>query len=232
MIKGYEDFLKVLLDAGFSMGGGNDEGIYTTINWNWNESPPCDSPIEWHTGNKDTDPWEWRIRVLKEERGIAYAKLFFKKSGYITKQWYPYFLAARREGRTFEETYEDGKMSHFAKRIYDVLAGKESVPVHDIKQTGGFTKEDKSGFDRALTELQMGMFITMCGEAQRISLKGEEYNTWPSMVFSTTEKFFGADVFKDAEGISKEDAIGKIRTQILKINPAAQEKKIMKFILG
>ena len=114
MIRNYNDFLETLLDAGFAMGGGNDEGIYATIRWNWNEPPPYDTPIAWHTGDPETDPWEWRTRVLDEGRGIAYAKLFFKKSGFITKAWYPYFLAARRNGKTFTEAYEDGTISHFA----------------------------------------------------------------------------------------------------------------------
>jgi len=232
MIRNYNDFLETLLDAGFAMGGGNDEGIYATIRWNWNEPPPYDTPIAWHTGDPETDPWEWRTRVLDEGRGIAYAKLFFKKSGFITKAWYPYFLAARRNGKTFTEAYEDGTISHFAKRIYDVVAEKIIVPVHDIKQMAGFTREDKPGFDRALTELQMGMFITMSGNQQRLSLKGEEYNTWPSMVFTTVENFFGEDVYNAATKITPEEAEASIRGQILKLNPHAQEKKIIKFIYG
>lgn len=232
MIRNYNDFLETIQNAGFSMGGGNDDGIYTTINWNWNEAAPYETPIAWHTGDPETDPWEWRTRVLDENRGIAYAKLFFKKSGYITKEWYPYFLAARRKGVTFLEAYDDGTASHFAKRIYDVVAEKVVIPVHDIKQLAGFTREDKPGFDRALTELQMGMFITMSGNQQRISLKGEEYNTWPSMVYTTTENFWGEDVFRQAEEISSEEAASRIKAQILKLNPNAQDKKILKFIFG
>ena len=63
------------------------------------------------------------MRVLDERGDIAYAKLFFKKSGYIIKEWYPYFLAARRGGNTFDEAYKDGTISHLAKRIYDVVCG-------------------------------------------------------------------------------------------------------------
>ena len=232
MINNYRDFLDVLQKAGFSMGGGNDEGIFSFITWNWNEPPPYDTPIDWHTGDPETDPWEWRIRVLDENRGIAYAKLFFKKSGFITKEWYPYFLAARRGGKTFDDAYEDGTISHFGKRIYDVVSAKDTVPVHDIKQIAGFTREDKPSFDRALTELQMGLFITMSGNSQRISLKGEEYNTWPSTVFCTTERFFGGELFEVAAKIDPDEAVSKIRKQILKLNPSAQEKKILKFILG
>jgi hypothetical protein len=99
MILGYNDFVNSLLDAGFSMGGGNSEGIFSVVSWSWNEAPPYDTPVRWHTGDPETDPWEWRIRVLDERDDIAYAKLFFKKSGYITKEWYPYFLAVRRSGK-------------------------------------------------------------------------------------------------------------------------------------
>ena len=173
IIRNYNDFIETLMAAGFSMGGGNDEGIYVAVPWSWGEQPPYDTPVRWHTGDLEHDPWEWRMRVLDERDDIAYGKLFFKKSGYITKDWYPYFLAARRGGMTFEEAYFDGKVSHFAKRIYDAVAANGNLPLHAIKELGGFSKEDKSAFDRALTELQMAMFLTMCGQRQKLSKKGE-----------------------------------------------------------
>jgi len=231
VIHNYSEFIETLLDAGFSMAGGGSDGIYSVIPWNWNETPPYDTPIRWHTGNPEIDPWEWRIRVLEERRDIAYAKLFFKKSGYITKTWYPYFLAARRGGLDFKDMYADGAISHFAKRIYDVVAAHETLPLHAIKQLAGFTREDKSGFDRALTELQMKMFLTMCGSQQKLSQKGEEYG-WSSTVFCTTERFFDEDVFEKAAAIDAQEAERAITEQILKLNPSAQEKKMKKFIFG
>ena len=231
MVRNYNDFVEALLSAGFSMGGGNADGIYAIINWGWNEPPPYETPIAWHTDDPETDPWEWRMRVLNERNDIAYAKLFFKKSGFITKEWYPYFLSARRGGDSFDEAYEDGTISHSAKRIYDVVSAHKNIPLHSIKEAGEFAKEDKSAFDRALTELQMKMFITMCGTQQKLSQKGEAHG-WSSTAFCTTEHFFGEAVFNEADKISKDAAVQKIREQILKLNPAAQDKKIMKFILG
>ena len=231
MVHCYDDFVESLLSAGFSMGGGNTDGIYAVVTWDWNETPPHETPVCWHTGDPDTDPWEWRMRVLDERSDIAYAKLFFKKSGYITKEWYPYFLAVRRSGMTFNEAYESGTLSHFAKRIYDVIAENGALPSHLIKQTAGFAKGDKYGFDRALTELQMKMFITVCGRQQKISQRGETYS-WPSAVFGSTESFFGEAVFDTAAKIPKGEAERKIREQVLKLNPSAQDKKISKFIHG
>jgi len=225
----YADFVEVLLYAGFAMGGGNSEGIFTTIPWNWNEEPPYDTPVVWHTGDIETDPWEWRMRVLNERNDIAYGKIFVKKSGFVTRKWAPHFLAVRRGNRTFDEMYADGIISHHAKRIYNVILEHGVLPSHAIKAIGGFGKEEKAQFERALVELQMKMYITTCGAQQKMSQKGEEYG-WSSAVFTTTENFWGEDVFNEASKINESEAFAKISEQILLLNPEAEQKKILKFI--
>ena len=229
-IQTFNDFCDTLLDAGFSMGGGNSEGIFAVVPFSWDNQPE-DSNIRWHTGDPETDPWEWRMRVLDERDDVAYAKLFWNKSGYITKEWYPYFLAVRRRGKSFSETYRDGTISNYAKQIYELFSETDALPLHEIKQLGGFPKEDKAKFDRALTELQMKMFLTMCGRRQKLSQKGEEYG-WSSTVFCTTECFFDASVFDRADELTPDEAYEKIEEQIWLLNPFADKKKIRKFIGG
>jgi len=227
----FDDFVNVLLKSGFSMGGGNSDGIYVIVPWGWKETPPYETPVSWHTEILETDPWEWRMRVLNERSDIAYSKLFFNKSGYITQEWYPYFLSARRKGQSFKEAYFDGKISHTAKRIYELIEQHDALPAHFIKQECGFAKEDKSKFDRAMVELQMKLYITMCGNARKLSLKGEEHG-WASNVFCTVERFWDKSVIEKASEISPEKAIETITEQIYTLNPAAEEKKIRKFING
>lgn len=230
-ITNYSDFVSELLKAGFSVAsGGNDEGVFGLLKFGW-DNQPLGSPIRWHTGDPETDPWEWRMRVLDERIDIAYSKIFFKKAGYITKEWYPYFLAVRRGSKQFADEYADGKISSFAKRIYDVIAEHGSLPLHGIKQLAGFGKDDKSKFDAALTELQMKLYLTMCGKQQKLSQKGEEYG-WSSTVFCTTESFFGEEVFKQAAELTPEEAAEKITERVYSLNPFANEKKIAKFIKG
>ncbi len=230
-IRNYSEFIEALLNAGFSMGGGNDEGIFSLIPWSWDETPPYDTPVRWHTGEAETDPWEWRMRVLDERKDIAYGKVFFKKSGFYTRAWAPYFLAARRGGDAFDGAYAAGTLSHAAKRIYNTVLEYGTLPLHAIKQLASFGAEEKSRFDSALTELQMRMFLTMCGRQQKLSQKGEEYG-WYSTVFCTTEQFWGEAVFAEAAKIQKDDAIQVITKQVLILNPQADEKKSKKFILG
>jgi len=229
MIQNFADFCRELNDCGFSMGGGNAKGIFALIDFDWTNQENLATPVRWHCGDPEIDPWEWRMRVLEERMDIAYAKVFFKTSGFITKDWYPYFYAVRRNGECFEEAYERGAVSYGAKRIYDIVS-EGYVALHEIKSLGGFKKEDKALFDRALIELQMGFFITMTGRQQKKNKYGIEYG-WNSTVFTTVENFWAERDFAIPE-LDAEESYQKIREQILQLNPAAEEKTIGKFIRG
>ena len=187
--------------------------------------PGC--PVKWHTGDPDTDPWEWRMRVLEERNDIAYGKVFLGTSGYITKEWYPMFLAARRQGLIFDEWYDDGKASRLEKSIYEAISENGQVALHELKSICGITKETSSQFDRALTNLQKNLFITMCGRTQKRNKFGEAYG-WNSTVFCTVEDFWGEDLSID---ISFDGAYRRIHDRILELNSDAKEKDIKKFIL-
>ena len=230
MIRNYSDFITELLAAGFSGAiGGKYDGVFGLFNYGWGAED--ESQLYWHTGDPETDPWEWRMRVLNERNDIAYSKVFYRKAGYITKEWYPYFLAARRKSKSFDEMYADGIYSNYVKRIYEILRENDSLPLHEIKLLGGFDKEDASKFDKALTDLQMGLFITMSGMQQKVSRVGIEYG-WFSTVFCTVERFWSENVFKEAAKIKENKAAEKITERILELNPPADEKKIIKFIKG
>lgn len=229
MIRNFEDFCCELQDCGFSMGGGNAKGIFALIDYDWTNQDQLDTPVKWHCGDPEVDPWEWRMRVLEERTDIAYSKVFFKTSGFITKDWYPYFYAVRRNGESFEDAYEQGRISHTAKRIYDIVS-QDYIALHEIKMQGGFGKEDKSQFDRAMIELQMGFYITMTGRKQKKNKYGIEYG-WNSTVFTTVENFWVERDF-DLPKLDAKESYEKIKTQILKLNPNAEEKVIRKFIRG
>ncbi len=229
MIRNFEDFCKELNRCGFSMGGGNAKGIFALIDYDWTNQELLDTPVKWHCGDPAVDPWEWRMRVLEERRDIAYSKVFFKTSGYITRDWYPHFYAIRREGESFEEAYARGGISHTAKRIYDIVSSGEAA-LHEIKASGGFGREEKAQFDKAMVELQMGMFVTMTGRQQKKNKYGMEYG-WNSTVFTTVEDFWAKRGF-DIPEFDREESFQKIREQIILLNPGAEEKVIRKFIQG
>lgn len=224
MITCYADFVSRLLETGFTIGGDNGEGVFTLAD-------EFGSNICWHTEDAETDPWEWRMRVLQERDDIAYGRAFFGKSSYITKEWYPYFLAVRRAILPLDEAYEAGRVSRHAKIIYHAIADNGAVPTHALRGLCGFGPEDKAKTERALTELQGKLYITMCGNQQKISRSGTLYG-WSSTMFCTAETFWGSDVFAQARKMGKEEAAARISERIYEMNPAAQEKKVQKFIFG
>lgn len=129
------------------------------------------------------------------------------------------------------DEYNNGTISQYAKRIYKIINSHDNLPLHMIKQLADFEKEDKNKFERALAELQMKMYITMCGLQQKTSPLGIEYG-WAPAVFCTIEKFWDYDMFAKASNISSQDAFDRIDVQIIKLNPQAEQKKISKFIKG
>ncbi|HEY5560684.1 MAG TPA: hypothetical protein VIK72_02830 [Clostridiaceae bacterium] len=221
-INSFPCFCTALREVGFSMSGSNGEGIFSLCAY-------FSDNLVAHTGIKETDPWEWRIRGILECDDLAYGKLFFNKGGWITKEWYPYFMAIRREYRTFYEMYREGLMSNTAKNIYDLICHTPDLSLYEIKMMIGFDKSQKSEFEASITMLQMKMFITISGEKYKLSKVGKEYG-WPVTTFRTTEDFFGEEMFDLSCELSQQEAIDKIKEQILILNPSADTKAMSKFI--
>ena len=48
------------------MGGGNAKGIFALIDYDWLNQDTLDTPVKWHCGDPEGDPWEWRMRALVE----------------------------------------------------------------------------------------------------------------------------------------------------------------------
>ena len=119
-----------------------------------------------------------------------------------------------------------GNAGLLEKKIYESIEQNEHMALHDLKRECGITKETSGQFDRALTNLQKNLFITMCGRKQKVSSQGKPYG-WNSTVFTTVENFWGEDLTTD---ISVQEAYKKIRERILFLNPKATEKDIKKFI--
>lgn len=220
----FNDFLDNLRQAGMTMAGENNEGVFSLCDYFQEE-------IRWHTEDPETDPWEWRVRALNEQKDIAYGKYFFKKSGYITREWYPYFYAVRRGNKVLEEEFEEGNISQAAKRIYLCVSEHKELPVHLIKQQCGFAKEEKSKFDSAVTELQMKFYIAMCGSTRKVSGNGEEYG-WKSNVFCLAEDLFEHEYMDIAYSLKEEEAFEAIKSRLLSLQPQADGKRLNKFIRG
>lgn len=220
--RNFGEFVDRVHTAGFLPGALDCEGAAFSV------GDLCGEGVVWHTGDDDHDPWQYRIRVLSETEDIAYGKFFSKKSGYITRDWMPRFIAARRRAYSFDEMWQAGRMSRCAKKVYDLLRETPVLATHDIRSLGNFAGEKKSALESALAELQMSMFITVCGEAQKISAEGEPYG-WPGSIFCTVENFF-AGVEEEAGGIDPARAADEISDNVREFAPNVSPRALKALI--
>lgn len=214
----YTDFISIVEDIGFMPLSNNRIDFISLDSLTESE--------QWHT-DSPSDPWLWRMKIEKDHKA-AYAKLFDKKPGFISLEWYPVFLAARRDGRSFSRMYSDGLMSNYAKRIYDLFRDHDILAVHEIKSLGGFTKDLTSKYESAMSELQMAMFITVNGSKQKISAKGEPYG-WPSTAYSTVEMWAGEKIIEESNAIISEDAKDEILERISEFVPDPSKARLKAF---
>jgi hypothetical protein len=122
-----------------------------------------------------------------------------------------------------------GSLSHMTKRVYAVMRERSDVPAHELRALVGAGKEDKSAYNAALFDLQTRLFITISGGRQKTASTGEAFG-WVSTSFSTTEAFWGAAVFDEARELGVNEAVNAITRRVRELNPAAEAKKINKFI--
>ena len=216
-IRGYGDFCASLCRAGFSIGGDNGEGIFALSGY-------FGGNIHWHTGDPETDPWTWRMRVLAEESGIGYGKLFFQKGGYMTREWAPFFIAVKRRGQTYDEVYREGHMSMLERSICRYVEDKGEAALHEIKAAVG-----AKGLEAALAKLQTGMFLTISGQTLRLSRDNVPYG-WPVTAFRLTDDFWGEDVMETANAISAGEAKARIVQRVYELNPAVETKALERFL--
>lgn len=113
--------------------------------------------------------WGWKDQSLGK-RWWYYAKLLRRKATLVSLDLLPSFYACSRNFGGLDDylhEYKDGTLTSEAKQIYEALL--EHGPVHTIrlrKEAHMSADSAKSRFERALTELQIGLKVLPIGIAQ------------------------------------------------------------------
>ncbi len=183
---------------------------------------------DWWTDDPASDPWAWR-QVLASNTRVAYGKFFDKKAGFVSREWFPVFANYRRDGYDYEGMYEDGRMNSRCKRILDALElNEDAVGLEmlscDLRKKAALEK----GFEGALTDLQMHAFLLMNDFRQRRNRQGMAYG-WHTATLMTPETKWGYDAVNSC-GESPADSWERIRVQIRKYYPHAEEDRIRRVI--
>ena len=185
-------------------------------------------PAYWWGGNAALDPWEWRAVVAREGK-IAYGKFFGKKTGFISKKWFPYFANMRRDGYDFDSLWDDGKASQRQKGIMDLFEDDTRLFSYEIKDKAGFGKGGLKNFEGTITDLQMMTYLCMRDFRKKVNKHGEEYG-WDVAIYATPEQLYGYKHVTSAYKESPEESRERIIKQLKKHFPDADEKMVRKLV--
>ena len=173
-------------------------------------------------------PWEWRMELAR--RGVvAYGKLFSKKAGLVSREWYPDLANYRRNGYDFDSRYEEGLASHREKRIMDVLLREGPTLSKDLKRLAGFGGDGLKGFDTVITNLQMQTYITVHSFEYACDKHGRPYG-WGIARYAATEDVLGADATQGAYHRDPEESRARIIHHLGLLCPDAFDDDLAKFI--
>jgi hypothetical protein len=110
--------------------------------------------------------WRWKDS-LPANKQVFYAKFLRQKPTLISLSMFPYFYSLSDnygELDDYLDSYQDGRMSEEAKRIYEVLIDRGASTTGVLRREAGlWGQRNSSRFDRAVGELQRGLKIAKCG---------------------------------------------------------------------
>lgn len=186
-------------------------------------------PDYWWSGDEARDPWEWR-RVIAAEGDIAYGKFFQKKAGFISKNWFSYFINVRRDGYDFDARYADQLAKHKCKKIMDLFLDKDELYSFEIKKLANYGKNGEKNFDGMLTELQMQTYLVVKDFRKKKNKAGEDYG-WSVAVYSTPEQMWGREYVTEKYHTKPNECREKLTAYMKQLYPQVTDKQLQKIIL-
>ena len=173
-------------------------------------------------------PWEWRMEAAR--RGVvAYGKLFRKKAGLVSREWYPDLANYRRDGYDFDARYDEGKASRREKAIMDALLQNGPMLSRDLKRAAGFEGGGLKGFDTAITNLQMMTYVTVHSVDYLTDKHGNPYG-WGVARYAVTEQVLGEDITRGAYHRDPQESRQRLLRQLGLLCPDAFDDELEKLI--
>lgn len=114
--------------------------------------------------------WGWKDSLLGA-RKWHYGKLLRGKATIVSLKTLPYFYALSENYGDLEhdylQQYQEGRLTQEAKAIFETLLEKGALDTVALRREARLaSRESKTRFDRALTELQVGLRILPVGVAE------------------------------------------------------------------
>lgn len=129
--------------------------------------------------------WIWKNDLPASKRAY-YGKALAGKPAFVSLKMLPYLYALKAFDGREVEAYRQGRMSHEAKRVYDILQSRGPMPTMALRGAAGFER-DTNRFHRALDDLQRSLVVLPVGAVI-------ERGAWASQIFGLVRQWFPQEV--------------------------------------
>ncbi len=174
-------------------------------------------------------PWEWKGPVARTGTNI-YGKVFWKKAGFVSMEWFPDFANVRRDGYDFDARFDDGLASYKDKELFDAIDRHGSLQTGQLKKLCGYGgKDGKKGYETAITRLQMQTYISVADFDYATDKHGSVYG-WGIARYATPESRLGYEAVTAAYSRTLEESLRRMLDYLRKRLPQATEKQLLKLL--
>lgn len=169
--------------------------------------------------------WRWKDSLLGERRWY-YGKLLRGKSTMVSLEDLPYFYVLSDRVGDLDDYllgYDAGRLTREARQIADVLAAQGAQHTVALRRLAHLSSDgSKSRFDKAITDLQRGLWVVPIGVA--------EAGAWRyAFIYELFERWFPR-VIDVARAISRSQAEDHLAGRWLDAVGAAQPRELQRLL--
>lgn len=185
----------------------------------------CPSEL-WFSDTAD-GPWEWKGPVIRS--GCLYGKFFRNKAGFVSREWFADFANYRRDGYDFDSRMDEGIAPKKEAELYLAVTKQGKLLSKRLKQLCDYRKGGNTGFETAITRLQMQTYVDTSDFVYMTDKTGKTYG-WGVAEYSTPEYRFGYDEITAAYKREPAESFRRIVRHLQTVFPEADKQTIEKTI--
>lgn len=223
MLNHYEDFLARVDELGFLPLSPLVPGLPSLSD----ETPPA----QWHTGDRETDPWCWKDRAAEEKR-LAYGCILGGHKGFVSARLYPIFYAACRPVEPMPSRWSAGTVTLTTWQLWQLFEQKTLLNTSDVRREMGVTAaKGGSRVDAALKSLQREYYLTVAGSRKKVAKDGQPYG-WAASVFDRVQHWAPAEWLQPTSALRSTEAMACILDVGMTIGSGVDRQALAEKLFG
>ncbi len=192
----YQQFIDFVNELGFLPISGLARGLPSLDNF-----LPDDV---WHTGDPDTDPWQWKDRASQDKQ-LAYGCILNGYKGFVASRLYAAFYTACHPPLSMPVRWAEGLVDRTTWQLWNLFEKHGALATFEIHRLLASGSPGTGKVDTCLKGLQAAYYITGAGNARKVSNAGQEYG-WPAIRYQRVQDWAPEAWLAEAGGMGTRES--------------------------